>query len=93
MVLEQALSKIVDCENELHYVNKLELADTIANAALVGTKKGNDFFNSWKRFNQEQIIEIKEREKMTVFKRLNKPKKTNTVFDKMRFFKGKKHGF
>jgi len=90
--MEQALNKIIDCENELHYVNKLELADTIANAALVGTQKGNDFFNNWKRLNHEKIIEIRERATMTVFKRLNKQKKTNTVFDKMRFFKDRKHG-
>ncbi len=68
------------------------MADTISNATLVGTKKGNRFFNDWKQLNYDKILEIKERKTMTVFKRLNKKKKTNTLFDKMRFLKGKRNG-
>jgi len=91
-VLEQALTKIIDCENEQKFIKKLELAEVISNANLVGTKKGNVFFNTWKQKIVDKIIEIREKNTLTVFQKLNKKKKTNTVFDKMRFFKDKKHG-
>ena len=91
-MLEQALTKIIDCENEQKFIKKLELAEVISNANLVGTKKGNVFFNTWKQKIVDKIIEIREKNTLTVFQKLNKKKKTNTVFDKMRFFKDKKHG-
>lgn len=56
----------------------------------INSKKGGEVYYRWRKKNVERIEELDE-SKLNVFERLRRRrgKKTNTVFDKLKYLKGR----
>jgi len=71
-------------------LEEIRLGSIIANSSISGTKEGNNHFDSWKREKINEYTDKRFPKKETLFsvlKNENSKKKSNTVFDKLKWFK------
>jgi len=53
----------------------------------IGTKKGNQVYNKWKRGKINLLEDLTREEKeLTIFEKLQSKGKTNTLFDQLKYF-------
>jgi len=70
----------------------MRLAEIIAVASISSTKEGNIQYTKWQREKGIALKDKQEEDTITIFERLKKSKKLNTIFDRFRFLRGKKRG-
>ncbi|MBA7534479.1 hypothetical protein ES705_26727 [subsurface metagenome] len=72
----------------------LRLANIIAIASVAGTKAGNRQFSVWQRNKIAELEDMQAEEEgtMTVFEKLKKAKSSNTLFTRLKYWAGNKHG-
>ena len=70
------------------------MAEIIAVASVASTKHGNKQFTVWQRRKIAALedMQAEEDETLTVFEKMKKSKRTNTLFSRLKYMAGKKHG-
>ena len=85
------IPELIDEREKVKVINELDQSILLGIVQGLGTKKGNIAF---KKFRQEKMNRLEELNLMNknIFERLARVKetKTNTVFDKLKFFKEQK---
>ena len=87
--LDWFLSELIQNKNKNKIEDELRLADILSACMNVGSKKGNQIFNKWRRDKIHLLKELNQEEKeVTIFEKLKvgKSGKTNTIFDRLKYF-------
>ena len=87
--LSEFFRKLIQQDEIKTIVKEIRLAETIAVASISSTKEGNKQYNEWQREKRIALKDKQEEDTITIFERLRKSKKTNTIFDRFRFLRGR----
>ena len=89
--LDWFLKKLIRNKSKSKIEEELRLSDVIASCMNIGSKKGNQLYNVWKRNKINLLEKLNQEEKeMTIFEKLQNKGKSNTIFDRLEYLsKGK----
>ena len=89
--LEWFFSEIIIRKKKQRIERQLDLGDVVSNAFLVGSSKGNAVYNTWMQEKKKRLEEIDKERNMTVFDKLKRAGRTNTLFHKLKYVYDKRN--
>lgn len=81
--LDWFLEEITQAKQKRDIFECLNLAEAMSNAHLIGSKKGNELYNNWRRRKVRELNQLSEQKEETVFDRL-KQNRVKTIFDRLK---------
>jgi len=88
--LGECYEKLIRQDKVRVLVEEMRLANIIAIAISSNTKAGNRQYNRWQRNKATELEDVQKEETLTVFEKLRKSTRSNTIFSRIQFMAGKK---